>query len=94
MRPLLVVEPSSWDGNTVVDVVVVVVVAFWELGLCFSSQQTQFNVQSSMFLQTFNLKTIFREREREETFIERQEAALLQGVGGEVRDKSSCMSRF
>ena len=35
-----------------------------------------------------------REREREETFIERQEAALLQGVGGEVRDKSSCISRF
>ena len=49
----------------------------------------------------FNVLTNFqfenhiqREREREETFIERQEAALLQGVGGEVRDKSSCMSRF
>ena len=47
----------------------------------------------------FNVLTNFQfenhiQREREETFIERQEAALLQGVGGEVRDKSSCISRF
>ena len=75
------------------------VVAFWELGLCFSSQQTQFNVQCSMFnvLTNFQFENHIqreREREREETFIERQEAALLQGVGCEVRDKSSCISRF